>query len=341
MANDIGVVDYNDSNRAFLQAFMAHSSMTFEEARPILAAIFSAHEREPVSPTDITEEDLSSYIAAANTAVSPFDLEIRSTLRQIQTNGDDTNIHPERVYALVNTTSDPLTQLATTYSPDEIAFVKRLLDAMFETNNTRISEAMVVSGMQAMQLARVSSADAGVSRRESMGTGTGTQGGAAQSLTMSQAETVMQQLVEEGWMEKSRKGFYGLSPRGLMELRGWLVATYNDEMDDGRRAEKVKFCAACRDIITVGQRCANRDCAGRLHDYCIRNFFRMQQAEKCPVCKAAWPGDKFVGERAITSTDRYLQGKRRSTNTQRQSGVGASSQVTAGGGEESSEEDVG
>jgi non-structural maintenance of chromosomes element 1 len=149
----------------------------------------------------------------------------------------------------VNTTSDPFTQLATIYSPDEIAFVKRLLDAMFETNNTRISEAMVVSGMQAMQLARVSSADAGVSRRESMGTGT--QGGSAQSLTMSQAETVMQQLVDEGWVEKSRKGFYGLSPRGLMELRGWLVATYNDEMDDGRRVEKVKFCAACRDIITV------------------------------------------------------------------------------------------
>lgn len=43
MTNDIGVADYNDSNRAFLQAFMAHSSMTLNEAKPILAAIFSAH----------------------------------------------------------------------------------------------------------------------------------------------------------------------------------------------------------------------------------------------------------------------------------------------------------
>ena len=43
MADNVGVVGYNDSNRAFLQAFMAHSSMTFEEARPVLAAIFSAH----------------------------------------------------------------------------------------------------------------------------------------------------------------------------------------------------------------------------------------------------------------------------------------------------------
>lgn len=35
--------EYNDSNRAFLQAFMARSSMTFDEARPVLAAILSAH----------------------------------------------------------------------------------------------------------------------------------------------------------------------------------------------------------------------------------------------------------------------------------------------------------
>lgn len=34
---------YNDSNRAFLQAFIARSTLTFEEAKPLLAAIFTAH----------------------------------------------------------------------------------------------------------------------------------------------------------------------------------------------------------------------------------------------------------------------------------------------------------
>ena len=251
-----------------------------------------------------------------------------------------TNGGNNRVYALVNTTSDPLTQLATTYTADEIAFVKRILDAMFDTYNTRRSEAMVVTGMQAVQLAKVSSAD----RRESAATQQ-PQGGAAQSLTMQQAESVMKRLLDEGWLEKSRKGFYSLSPRGLMELRGWLVATYNEEDDEGRRINKIKFCAACKDIITAvsiwvmalverdmvliltcgqGQRCANRDCLGRLHDICMRNFFRMQQAEKCPVCKADWPHNKFVGERAITTTEQYQQGKRRSGNTQRGSNATAS-----------------
>ncbi|THC99171.1 hypothetical protein EYZ11_001346 [Aspergillus tanneri] len=322
MANNGHETGYSDAHRAFLQAFMARSTMTFDEARPIMAAISCV----AVSPEDVTEEEFSSYISMANTAISPLDLEIRSTLRQLPIDPEATEVPaPERVYALVNTTSDPLTQLATTYSADEIAFVKRVLDAIFDTNNTRRSEAMVVSGMQAIQLAKTSSGDS--SRRESNMATEQSQGGAAQSLGISQAETVLRQLVEDGWLEKSRKGFYSLSPRGLMELRGWLVASYNDENEDDCRFDKIKFCAACRDIITVGQRCVNRDCPGRLHDHCIRNFFRMQQAENCPVCKNSWPGDKFVGERAITTTDQYIQGRRRGNNSQRQSGGGSSSQI--------------
>lgn len=163
------------------------------------------------------------------------------------------------MYALVNTTSDPLTQLATTYTVDEIAFVKRLLDAMFETYNTRRCEAMVLSSIQAVQLAKAPSSTSTNSSSTSAAAAdnptTTTSSSAAQSITMSQAETVLTRLVEEGWFEKSRKGFYSLSPRGLMELRGWLVDTYNDDDDDrdesGSRGQRIKFCAACKDIITI------------------------------------------------------------------------------------------
>lgn len=51
-----------------------------------------------------------------------------------------------------------------------------------------------------------------------------------------------------------------------------------------------------------------------------------------------------MGEKAITTTNQYLQGKRRSTNTQQQNGVGPSTQTSAATGaedEESSDEDVG
>lgn len=229
--------NYDDSNRAFAQAFLARGAITFDEAKPILAAIFAIHEGRHVHVDDVTVEDLESYISAANIALSPLDLEIRSTFHQQSR---------ERHYALVNTTSDALTQLATTHNADEIAYVKRLLDAMFDgPNNSKKREAMCISGIEAVQLARLSN------RRD-------TQNGASQAvgqgLTMREAENMMSKLVAEGWFEKSAKGFYSLSTRALMELRGWLVDTYNDpgeDEEDSRLRQKIKFCHACKEIITV------------------------------------------------------------------------------------------
>lgn len=88
--------------------------------------------------------------------------------------------------------------------------------------------------------------------------GSETQGSAGQGLTMGQAEKMMKTLVEEGWFEKSIKGFYSLSPRALMELRGWLWETYNDveddEEEDGRVSKKIKQCFACKELITTVSR---------------------------------------------------------------------------------------
>lgn len=204
-------------------------------------------ESRTVDPEDVTREHLSSFISAANSAISPFDLEIRSTLRQIPKppTQDAADTPPARVYALVNTTSDPLTQLATTYTADEIAFVKRIFDFMFDTNNTRRCEGMVILPTQAIQLGRAS---ADVNRRRSGNAESQqTEGGAANSLSMTQAESMLKRLVEEGWLEKSRKTYYSMAPRGLMELRNWLVSTYNEESGPNR----IKFCNACGDIITV------------------------------------------------------------------------------------------
>jgi hypothetical protein len=60
-----------------------------------------------------------------------------------------------------------------------------------------------------------------------------------------------------------------------------------------------------------GQRCPRRQCPGRLHDICTRNFFRMQQAQKCPICKTDWTGDNFVGEKALNASNRPAQNNRR------------------------------
>lgn len=201
----------------------------------------------------MTEADFNAYVSAANSAISPFDLEIRGTYHQISR---------ARIYALINSTSDPITQLATVHTADEISYLKRLLDAMFETYNTPRHEVMAITSMQAVGLAKAPNLD----RRQTQN-GSETQGSAGQSLTLMQAEKMLKTLVEEGWFEKSRKGFYGLSPRALMELRGWLLETYNDvedEDDDEGRVLKIKQCYACKDITTTV--CPKMS----IHGWCIR-----------------------------------------------------------------------
>ncbi|KAI1410845.1 Nse1 non-SMC component of SMC5-6 complex-domain-containing protein [Hypoxylon sp. FL1857] len=317
--------NYDDGNRAFLQAFMARGTMTFSQAQAILAAIFTAQdklefERNPrddeepdlTQPEQVTKEDFESYVSAASAAISEFDMEIRSTIHQVT---------KERVYALVNTTSDPVTQLATLHSPEEIAFVRRVIDAMFDKHNTPRMEALCLDGMQANKLRtapRTTAAaadDDGEHANGEAGADGETQtqsGGGLRGLKSSEVEAVMRSMVDEGWFERSREGFYSLSPRALMELRSWLINAYNDADAEPDEWQRVKFCLACREIVTVGQRCAERDCLARLHDICEDAFWRSRRDKKCPRCETDWDGRHFVGERAVTETEAYQRGRRRS-----------------------------
>lgn len=197
----------------------------------------SGLERRKVLPKDVTEADFNTYISAANGAISAFDLEIRSTEHQTSR---------KRTYALINSTDDPITQLATSHTPDEISFLKRVLDAMFETNNTPRKEIMAVSSTEAVRLAKAP-AD---SSRETQN-GSAAQGSNGQSLTMVQAEKTLKTLGVEGWLELSDSNYYSLSPRALMELRGWLMDTYNDDEGEDERIVKIRTCKACKEIITV------------------------------------------------------------------------------------------
>ncbi|OCK78722.1 hypothetical protein K432DRAFT_383686 [Lepidopterella palustris CBS 459.81] len=335
---------YNNSHRAFLQAFLARSVLTLEEIKPILAAVLSAQDRRrPTLPNDITEPDLSAFLAIINTRLAPLDFEIRSTHSQ----HDRT-----RIYALVNTTSDALTQLATTHSPDEIAYVKRLLDAMFETYNTRKREVLAVTSMQARQLAKAPSSISRLSRGggendEEEGDIAQTQGSAGQGITIAAAEKVIDAMVEEGWFEKSRAAYYSLSARALMELRGWLRDTYNEmpvEGEEGEAVIRIRDCEACMEIVTVGQRCSNPSCPCRLHNICTQRFFAAQPRH-CPRCKAEWTGTDFVGEKAATGSNAARSGAARSSaarsSTARSSTISSQRTMMRTNGDVESDEEQG
>lgn len=331
---------YNDTHRAFLQAFLSRGSMTFREAQPILAAIFTIDEKQEegdkakgTEPADVTQEDFESYVSALSTMTSPLDIEIRSITHQVS---------KERIYALVNTTSDPVTQLATLHNAEEIAFIRRVIDAMFDKYNTPRMEVMCLDGMQANKLRSAPrNEDEDVPPQEEDGNGAATQTiGGLKGLRSSEVENVMHSMVEEGWFERSREGFYSLTARALLELRQWLVDGYNDPDLNPNEWQRIKFCEACREIVTVGQRCAERDCCVRLHDGCGDGFWRSRKERKCPRCSRDWDGKHFVGERAVTETEAYMRGRRRSGKGRSSRGDGGRSSLAGQAIEYGEEEEV-
>ncbi|KAL2024575.1 hypothetical protein VTK56DRAFT_7618 [Thermocarpiscus australiensis] len=300
---------YSDANRAFLQAFMARGTLTFREGRKILASIKSASEGGQIAadPESITMQEFENFIRTAREAVEPLDFDIRNTRDQVRDG--------ERVWAFINVHSDPATQLATARTPEEVAYIKRLLDAMFETYNTPRMEVMAVDEGQALRVSRPPRRASGVNGdNNNNDDDEETEGAAAapadRGLKHSEVLSLLSSLVAEGWLEKSRDGFYSLTPRSLMELWSWLVATYNDP-DSESEWQRIKFCEACKEIVTYGQRCNEPDCTVRLHDICEEAFWRTRRERTCPKCNARWEGNHFVGERAVTSRAGFQRGRRR------------------------------
>jgi hypothetical protein len=180
-------------------------------------------------------------------------------------------------------------------------FVRRLIDAMFEKYNRERSEIMAVTSMQALE------------RSITKGTGSGRQSmeesqTVDKGVTNDQAERTLNGLVAEGWLERSKEGWYTLSPRALMELHKWLEDQYNDDAAEPDDWQPIKKCKACASIVTIGQRCANWECNVRFHEICLGAI----QSEKCPKCKTAWDGKHFVGQKVVTESEQYQKGKRRS-----------------------------
>ncbi|KAK0712221.1 Nse1 non-SMC component of SMC5-6 complex-domain-containing protein [Apiosordaria backusii] len=290
---------YNDLNRTFIQNFMAQGTLTFTEGRRLLADLKSKTTFEPVDPNTITLEQFTDAVRTAREAIEPLDYDIRYMRDQVRN---------ERVWVFYNTQSDPASQMATVHTAEEVAYIKRLLDAMFETYNTPRMEVMAVDEGQALKVSRPA--------RQSMANGhlngvdgedvEGSQAAATRGLKHSEVLALLSSLVAEGWLEKSRDGFYSLSTRSLVELWSWLVATYNDEEEDWQH---IKFCEACKEIVTHGQRCTNVDCIIRLHDGCGEGFWRTRPDKKCPKCQTDWDGNHFVGERAVTSRSAFQRSR--------------------------------
>jgi non-structural maintenance of chromosomes element 1 len=120
------------------------------------------------------------------------------------------------------------------HSPSEIAFMRNLLVAIFDSANSLHEEVYAVKTIDAINMA------------SAPGVG----------ITRSAAENLIDTFVQDGWLVHSKGGFVTLSERGLLELRDYLIETFNDveeeeeEEEEVSRGNSIKQCRACEEIVT-------------------------------------------------------------------------------------------
>lgn len=73
---------------------------------------------------------------------------------------------------------------------------------------------------------------------------------------------------------------------------------YDDDADDEDARPALRKCYACKNWITVGQRCDRDACNVRMHNDCANKWMESVRKNECPECKTDWTGNNKVGEKA-------------------------------------------
>ncbi|KAJ8597946.1 hypothetical protein M405DRAFT_848439 [Rhizopogon salebrosus TDB-379] len=254
------MVSLNDVQRLFLQGVFSRSILSFKHAQVLWEKCIEAIQiADPTLEVRFSDrrEDWDRFVANINNSLNCLDLEFRH-LTDEQTGRE--------MYALVNSKDDEIAQMATDYTPVEIAYFKAVVEQIMLAPH----EAYSVSSLVALR------------EVNSLKT----------NMTKAQAEIVLGSFVAKGWLLRSRRGRYSLSTRTLLELLPYLKSTYPEECLE---------CVICYEIVTRGVACSTPNCKARLHYHCCRKY--RTRNGKCPACSQDWPQDLNsmtpVGEDAI------------------------------------------
>ncbi|KAF7338346.1 Non-structural maintenance of chromosomes element 1 [Mycena venus] len=265
-------VSAKDVQRLFLQAVLSRGVLSRKLAQTLWAkskdAVMAADNTLDI-PHSGTRDEWDAFLAKVNQALDPLDLEFRPL--QEETNGRE-------MYAIVNRKGDDIAQMATEYTPGEIAFFK----AMVEQIMLAPRESYSISSMAALREVSALKPKSNMSK--------------------TQAEIVLASFVAKGWLFKSKRGRYSLSTRALLELEPYLKSTYPEE---------VLECMICTEMMTKGVACPTPNCKVRLHYHCFTKYTARNR--KCPTCDSDWPGADPnnmtpIGEGAVRDGE---DGKRR------------------------------
>ncbi|KAJ7452487.1 Nse1 non-SMC component of SMC5-6 complex-domain-containing protein [Mycena galericulata] len=265
-------VSPKDVQRLFLQAVLSRGVLSSKLAQTLWAkskdAVMAVDNNLDI-PHSGDRQEWDAFVKTVNESLDSLDLEFRQF--QEETSGRE-------MYALVNRKDDGIAQMATDYSPGEIAFFKAMVEQIMLAPHRSFS----ISSLAALREVSALKPKSNMSK--------------------SQAEVVLASFVAKRWLSKSKRGRYSLSTRALLELIPYLKSTYPDEIAE---------CTICLEVVTKGVACPTPQCQVCMHYHCFSKYIRTRRRE-CTTCNKEWPGDQEkmipIGEGAARDGD---DGRRR------------------------------
>ncbi|EJD05811.1 uncharacterized protein FOMMEDRAFT_78233 [Fomitiporia mediterranea MF3/22] len=264
-------VHSSDIYRLYLQAAMSRRVMSEAIAKALWKACTETVARvEPTLDIEFIDgtNEWNLFLDKIKRLLDPLDLEFA------RFKDEDTGVV---MYAITNTKSDEVAQLASDYSATEIAFFKAIV------------EQIMLAPKHAYSLSSL-----GALREISHLKGS--------SMTKAQGEVILASFVARGWLVKSKRGRYSLGTRSLLELGPYLKSTYEDA-DSSPNSSPLLECVACLDLVTKGYMCPTTNCNAPLHKHCYEAYRRRNVSPKCPKCQKEWGEGREglipVGEEAV------------------------------------------
>ncbi|KAJ3046767.1 hypothetical protein HK097_000529 [Rhizophlyctis rosea] len=236
---------YTNLHRLFLQAYLLQR---FAKEDTVLNIYRRCCE---VAEVEYSDRDFTPFVGVLNETLDTLDMELRKG------QAPDTGA---TYYALVNTNGDEIAQRATTFTANEVAYLKHVIDLIINAED----EAFEISSTLALRT---------VTPLQSK----------------KDAQAFLDRLIKTQWLDDNN-GLLSLSLRTLLELQQYLKTRHPDTLED---------CTICMEIVTTfAERCGTENCSARLHQHCANKYLgERREGGRCPSCQEAWQGVR-TGSRA-------------------------------------------
>ncbi|EJU05410.1 hypothetical protein DACRYDRAFT_92739 [Dacryopinax primogenitus] len=256
---------YSDVHRIFLQSLISRRFLSenlaiqlYKRSCEIVAA---------AEGTDPSTQPFQNALELVANALSPIGLEIRALVDEGT---------KQKMIAIVNTKGDAIAQVATEFTPNEIAYFKLIVECIMLAPSESFSLSSIAAIKESTNL--------------------------PSKMTKTEAESTLNAFVSKGWLLRSKRGRYSLSTRSILELQNYLKSTFEDE---------VLECTICMEICTKGIACSIARCKTRMHTHCYENYKMLHR--HCPTCSSPWDGKRPipVGEEAVKDGPDSRRSKKR------------------------------